>query len=42
MVSLDPIFVGLVVVLLAFFFFTFLLVRRTLMGLREGFEEGKR
>lgn len=38
----DPIFIGLVVILLAFFFFAYLLVRRTVLGLREGFEEGKK
>lgn len=40
--SLDPVFVGLVVVLLALFFFLYLLVRRTLLGLREGYEEGRK
>lgn len=39
--SVDPLFVFLLVVLLGFFFFAFLLVRRTLMGLREGYESGK-
>lgn len=40
--SLDPVFVGLVVVLLAFFFFLYLLVRRTLLGLREGYDQGRK
>ncbi|WP_255473134.1 hypothetical protein [Halorubrum sp. JWXQ-INN 858] len=42
MVSVDPLFVFLLVVLLGLFFFGFLLVRRTLLGLREGYEDGKR
>ncbi|XVH33045.1 hypothetical protein ACNS7O_07390 [Haloferacaceae archaeon DSL9] len=40
--SLDPVFVGLVVVLLLFVFFGYLLMRRTVLGLREGYEEGQR
>lgn len=38
----DPIFVGLLIVLLLFVFFMYLLVRRTLLGLQEGFEKGRR
>ncbi len=38
----DPLFVILLLVLLGLFFFGYLLVRRTLLGLREGYEEGKR
>jgi len=39
--NLDPVFVGLVVVLLALFFFLYLLIRRTLMSLRKGYEQGR-
>lgn len=38
----DPVFVGLLIALLVFVFFMYLLVRRTLMGLREGYEKGRR
>ncbi|MFC6826865.1 hypothetical protein [Halopelagius fulvigenes] len=38
----NPVLVGLVVVLLAFVFFMYLFVRRTLTGLRDGFDEGYR
>ncbi|MFC7204846.1 hypothetical protein ACFQJC_15120 [Haloferax namakaokahaiae] len=37
----DPVFTGLLVVMLLFVFFGYLLVRRTLLGLREGFDEGR-
>ena len=37
----DPIFVGLLVALLAFALFMYLLVRRTLLGLREGYDRGR-
>ncbi|ESS04249.1 MAG: hypothetical protein A07HR67_01238 [uncultured archaeon A07HR67] len=42
MISVEPLFVLVLVGLLGLFFFGFLLVRRTLMGLREGYEDGKR
>jgi hypothetical protein len=35
-------FVIILVALLGLFFFGFLLVRRTLTGLREGYEDGQR
>ncbi|SNR42604.1 DUF7859 family protein [Halorubrum vacuolatum] len=38
----DPLFVLLLLALLGLFFFGYLLVRRTLIGLREGYEEGQR
>ncbi len=38
----DPVWVGLVVILLAFFFFGYLLLRRTVLGLREGYRDGQR
>lgn len=38
----NPIFVGLVAVMLLFIFFMYLFVRRTLLGLREGYEQGRR
>lgn len=41
MVSIDPLVVLLLVALLGFFFLGYLLVRRTLLGLREGYEDGK-
>ena len=39
---LDPVFVGILIVLLLFFFFGYLLARRTVLGLREGYEEGQK
>ncbi|MEA1932625.1 hypothetical protein [Halohasta litorea] len=38
----DPVVLGLIVVLVAFVFFGYLLMRRTVMGLREGYEDGQR
>ncbi|WP_162832761.1 MULTISPECIES: hypothetical protein [Haloferax] len=38
----DPVFVGLLVALLLFVFFGYLLVRRTLLGLSEGYDEARR
>ncbi|WP_164974725.1 DUF7859 family protein [Halegenticoccus tardaugens] len=40
--NVDPVFLGLVVVMLLFVFFSYLFLRRTLLGLREGYEEGRR
>lgn len=37
----NPVFTGLLVALLAFVFFMYLLVRRTVLGLREGFDQGR-
>lgn len=37
----DPVFLGLVAVLVVFFFFLYLFVRRTVLGFREGFERGR-
>lgn len=37
----NPVFTGLLVVLLGFVFFMYLLVRRTVLGLREGFDQGR-
>jgi len=42
MLSVEPLFVIILVGLLGLFFFGFLLVRRTLAGLREGYEDGQR
>lgn len=39
--GLDPLFVILAVVLLGLIFFFFLLVRRTLMGFKEGVEDAR-
>jgi hypothetical protein len=41
-VASNPALVILVIFLLGFVFFAFLFVRRTLSGLREGFDEGYR
>lgn len=41
-VGQNPILVGLVVVMLGFVFFMYLFVRRTLTGLREGYDQGRR
>jgi len=38
----DPVVVGLIVILLAFIIFGYLLMRRTVMSLREGYEDGQR
>lgn len=38
----DPIFIGLAAALVIFFFFLYLFVRRTIVGFREGYEQGKR
>jgi len=38
----DPIFLGLVALMLLLVFLGYLLVRRTLLSLREGFDEGYR
>lgn len=38
----NPVFVGLVVALLVFIFFMYLFLRRTLTGLRDGYDEGYR
>ncbi len=38
----DPVFLGLVAVMLLLVFFGYLLVRRTLLSLREGYDEGYR
>ncbi len=35
----DPIFAGLIVVMLLFVFFAYLFVRRTVTGLREGYDD---
>lgn len=38
----DPIFVMLLIAILVFAFFMYLLVRQTLMGMREGYQQGRR
>ncbi|AUX07806.1 hypothetical protein AArcSl_0150 [Halalkaliarchaeum desulfuricum] len=40
--DLDLVFILLLLFLLGLFFFAYLLVRRTLMGLREGYQDGQR
>lgn len=37
----DPIFVGLAILLVLFIFFMYLMIRRTMLGLQEGFDEGR-
>ncbi|WP_227353381.1 DUF7859 family protein [Haladaptatus salinisoli] len=38
----DPVFVGLLVAILAFVFFIYLFIRRTLTGFQEGMRKGQR
>ncbi|MFQ3475314.1 hypothetical protein HKK80_03500 [Halonotius sp. F2-221B] len=38
----DPVLIGILVVLLLFVFFGYLLMRRTVLGLREGYRDGQR
>lgn len=38
----DPVWVGLVLLLIGFAFFGYLLLRRTVLGLREGYRDGQR
>jgi hypothetical protein len=38
----DPVWLGLMAVLLLFVFFGYLLLRRTVLGLRDGYREGQR
>ena len=37
----DPIFIGLAVLIVGFIFFVYLMLRRTLLGLREGYDQGR-
>ncbi|MDG5778869.1 hypothetical protein VB773_03610 [Haloarculaceae archaeon H-GB2-1] len=41
-VSNEPVLVGMVVVMLAFVFFIYLMIRRTVTGFKEGMEKGRR
>ncbi|WP_170836881.1 DUF7859 family protein [Haloferax larsenii] len=38
----DPVFTGLLLLMLLFVFFGYLLVRRTLLGLREGYDDARK
>lgn len=38
----DPLFVGLLVIMLGFVFFVYLFIRRTLTGFQEGMQKGQR
>ncbi|WP_458188902.1 DUF7859 family protein [Haladaptatus sp. NG-WS-4] len=38
----DPVFIGVLVALLAFVFFVYLFIRRTLTGFKEGVQKGQR
>lgn len=42
MPPVEPLFVAVLVGLLGLFFFGFLLVRRTVTGLREGYDDGQK
>lgn len=37
----DPIFLGIIAAVVLFFFFLYLMVRRTMVGFREGIERGR-
>jgi hypothetical protein len=39
--GIDPVLVGIVVIILGFVFFVYLFLRRTLKGFKEGMEQGK-
>lgn len=39
--GVDPVLIGIVVLMLGFVFFVFLFLRKTLTGFKEGMEEGK-
>jgi hypothetical protein len=41
MLDIGPLTLALLAVVLAFFFFMYLMVRRTLMGFKEGFQQRK-
>ncbi len=38
----NPVFTGLLVVILLFVFFAYLFVRRTVTGVQEGYDQGRR
>lgn len=37
----DPVFLGIVAAVVVFFFVLYLLIRRTVLGFREGFQQGR-
>ena len=41
MIELDPLTLGLLAVVLGFFLFMYLMFRRTLLALKEGFQQSK-
>jgi hypothetical protein len=41
MVDVGPVFYGMLAALLLFFFFIYLFIRRTLLGFKEGMDEGR-
>lgn len=41
MLDVGPLTLALLAVVLVFFFFMYLMVRRTLMGFKEGFKQSK-
>lgn len=38
----DPVLLGVLAALILFFFFLYLMVRRTILGFREGLEDAER
>ncbi|MCO8242863.1 MULTISPECIES: hypothetical protein [unclassified Haladaptatus] len=38
----DPLFIGLLVIMLAFVFFIYLFIRRIMTGFQEGIQKGQR
>jgi hypothetical protein len=41
MVQVDPVLVGMVVILLTFVFFIYLFLRRTVTGFMDGLKQGR-
>jgi hypothetical protein len=41
MVEFDPVLVGLLALLVGFVFFVYLLLRRTVLGFKEGMKSGR-
>ena len=41
MIEIDPLTLGLLAVVLGFFLFMYLMLRRTLLALKEGFQQSK-
>lgn len=41
MIELDPLTLGLLAVVLGFFLFMYLMIRRTIIGFKEGMQGGR-